>query len=178
MMTMTDYAKARGISRQAVRKAILSGRLKDSIVQEEGRLRIDPLKADAEWASNTLGGHGPRPQPVASGGALSTRGIDIENYLAARAKKTAYDAELSRLDYEAKEGMLVPAADVKKQAFMVARMVRDAMLNIPDRIASELAAETDQFEIHRLLTVEIRRALGTALNMMPSASALAGHSAH
>ena len=57
-------------------------------------------------------------------------------------------------------------------------MVRDAMLNIPDRIASELAAETDQFEIHRLLTVEIRRALGTALKMMPSAPALAGHPAH
>ncbi len=60
---------------------------------------------------------------------------------------------------------------------MVARMVRDAMLNIADRIASELAAETDQFEIHRLLTVEIRRALGTALNMMRSAPALAGHPA-
>jgi hypothetical protein len=52
------------------------------------------------------------------------------------------------------------------------------MLNIPDRIASELTAETDQFEIHRLLTVEIRWALGTTLNMMPSAPALAGHPAH
>lgn len=178
MMTMTEYAKARGISRQAVRKAILSGRLKNSIVQDGDRLRIDPVKADEEWAQNTLGGHGPRPQPVASGSASSARGVDIDNYLAARAKKTAYDAELSRLDYEAKEGTLIPAADVKKQAFMTGRVLRDAMLNIPDRIASELAAETDQFEIHRLLTEEIRRALTTALDATPSASASASPSAH
>jgi hypothetical protein len=41
----------------------------------------------------------------------------------------------------------------------VARLVRDAMLNIPDRVAAELAAETNQFKVHQRLTHEIRRAL-------------------
>ena len=38
-------------------------------------------------------------------------------------------------------------------------MVRDGILNIPDRIAGDLAAETDQFAIHQKLTAELRKAL-------------------
>jgi hypothetical protein len=33
------------------------------------------------------------------------------------------------------------------------------MLNIPDRLAALLAAETDPARVHELLTTEIRRAL-------------------
>ena len=39
------------------------------------------------------------------------------------------------------------------------------MLNIPDRIAADLAAETDAFKVHARLTKEIREVL-TALATM------------
>jgi hypothetical protein len=41
----------------------------------------------------------------------------------------------------------------------VARIVRDSMLNIPDRVAAELAAETDPFKVQQRLSAEIRLAL-------------------
>ncbi len=44
-------------------------------------------------------------------------------------------------------------------AFTRGRTVRDNLLNIPDRLAATLAAETDVDRVHHLLSVEIRKAL-------------------
>lgn len=162
LMSQAQYAKARGVSPPSVLYAIKSGRLVKSLTKDErGRVRIDPVLADAEWAANTQGGRGPAPQPYATGAELP---IDAADYNASRAKKESYLAELARLEYEEKEGTLVKAEAVRKEAFAIARQVRDGMLNIPDRISSELAALTDQFEIHKRLTEEIRRTLATALD--------------
>lgn len=49
--------------------------------------------------------------------------------------------------------------DVEAAFFSAGRIVRDAMLNIPDRVKAELAAESDAFEIGETLTKEIRAAL-------------------
>ena len=45
------------------------------------------------------------------------------------------------------------------EAFKMARLTRDAMLAIPDRLAAEIAAETDTFKVHTRITEEIRKAL-------------------
>lgn len=161
LLTQAQYAKLRGVSPPSVLYAIKSGRLVNSLSKDErGRLRINPTLADVEWAANTQGGRGPAPQPYASGADLP---IDAADYNASRAKKESYLAELARLEYEEKDGTLVNAEKVRKEAFGIARQVRDGMLNIPDRIASELAALTDQFEIHNRLTEEIRKTLEGAL---------------
>jgi len=52
----------------------------------------------------------------------------------------------------------VDADDVKVAAFNRARVVRDALLNIPERLAAVLAAETDEQRVHGMLTAEIRAA--------------------
>jgi hypothetical protein len=39
------------------------------------------------------------------------------------------------------------------------RQFRDGMLNMPDRLAAVLAAETNPRQVHELLTTEIRKAL-------------------
>ena len=161
LMTQAAYARSRGIAAPTVLAAIKTGRLINSLSKDErGRTRIDPSLADAEWKANTQGGRFPSPQPYASGAELP---IDAADYNASRAKKESYLAELARLEFEEKDGTLVRAEAIRKEAFGIARQVRDGMLNIPDRIASELAALTDQFEIHKRLTDEIRRTLETAL---------------
>lgn len=70
-----------------------------------------------------------------------------------------YQAKTAQLDYEAKIGKLVLKDDVEREAFKVARRVRDAMLNIPNRLAGIVAAETDQAKVHAILTREIHQAL-------------------
>lgn len=175
-ITIAEYARSKSITSDAVRKAITAGRLVECLSKnEKGRLRVDPEIADREWQANTAHHRKPGPQRVVSGAvpqqpALPDTPADPDdwesqpaNYNASRAKREMYAAELARLEYEEMRGTLVNAEAVKKEAFRVARQVRDAMLNIPDRIAAELAAETDTFAAHKRLTDEIKNALTGAL---------------
>lgn len=162
MISMSQYAAMRGITPAAVSAAIHSGRLVEAIKRDGKRIKLDADIADREWAANTQGGRGASPQRLASGIDLPDA-IEAADYNTSRAKREAYNAELARLEVEEKQGQLVAADDVKKTAFAVARQVRDGLLNIPDRVSAELAAMTDQFEIHRRLTIEIRKALESVL---------------
>ena len=83
----------------------------------------------------------------------------MPNYQMSRAVRETYNAKLTRLDYEERTGKLLNAEDVAKEAFAVARRVRDRLLNIPSRMASVLASETDSKAIERLLSQELRIAL-------------------
>lgn len=81
------------------------------------------------------------------------------DYQQARMLSTLYEAKLKKLDYEKKAGKLVDADQVKKEQFKLARMVRDRILNIPNRISDQLSALTDSHAIHLFLTKEITDAL-------------------
>lgn len=81
------------------------------------------------------------------------------NYNDARAEREHYNAELARLKFEEQDGKLIAADVVREEAFKLGRVVRDALLSLPDRVAGEFAGETNQFRIHTRLTEEIRRAL-------------------
>lgn len=167
---LREYGRMRNVSAEAVRKAIKSGRLAESVTYDaKGWPRIDPDIADREWGSFTHPTHGgvrgkeapsaPPPddddEPIAprqSGNAAST-------FAQSRAIKEAYLARLAKLEFEEKSGKLVNADGMKNEAFKLARIVRDSILNIPDRISAELAAQTDTFSVHKLLTDELRKAL-------------------
>lgn len=76
--------------------------------------------------------------------------------------KTRIKSELEKVKYleiknKEAEKTLVSADGVRIAAFNKGRMVRDALLNIPDRVASMLAKETDTNRIHEILTKEIRQ---------------------
>lgn len=162
-VTPSHYAKHRGVSPQAVFDAIDKGRLVESVERKpSGRYLVDVDAADAEWAANTNAGTGslahasrqPEPPPE-----LPSDDDAPMTYAEARAQHERFKARLAQLELEQREGTLVEAEGVKREAFRVARVVRDALLNLPDRVAGELAAETNQFKVHQRLTQELRRAL-------------------
>jgi len=76
-----------------------------------------------------------------------------------RGRREHYAAELARLEVLQRRGELLPAAEVRAEAFALARAVRDALLGLPDRLAPMLAATQDAAQCHRLLAEEIRVAL-------------------
>jgi hypothetical protein len=80
-------------------------------------------------------------------------------YSKARAYKESFLARLAKMDYEERAGKLVSRDETKVAAFNRYRTFRDGMLNIPDRLAAVLAAETDPRRTHELLSTEIRKAL-------------------
>ena len=172
-VTMAEFARIKGVSIEAVRKAVKTGRLVNSLKITPGKKvpKIDPVVAAAEWERNTdhskrtNGGDiriEPRQtpytkpdvirhnEPIANGGPSITQ---------SKAILEAYKARLARIEYELKIEKLVEASDVKEQAFRLGRQLRDSMLNIPDRVSAEFAGIAIASEIHTRLTDEIRKVL-------------------
>lgn len=79
------------------------------------------------------------------------------SYAQSRAIREAYQARLSKLEFEEKSGKLIDANEVKVRAFRMARNARDALMTLPDRLAPILASSTDVHEVHKLLLEDIER---------------------
>lgn len=162
----TAYAKHRKVSPQAVFDAIEKGRLVTSVTkQPSGRMLVDVELADKEWAANTNSGTGSLAHASKRGPEIDMTPERVDDddtpmtYAEARAMHEKFKMRLAELELEQREGKLVEADVVQRESFKAARQVRDALLNLPDRVAGVLAAETNQFKVHQLLTKEIRRAL-------------------
>jgi phage terminase Nu1 subunit (DNA packaging protein) len=160
------YAARRGVTHQAVSKAIASGRLSRSVTRTpSGKYEIDPDEADREWAGNT----DPQQQRERHRSAQAALFPDAEvngrdspaaPVLAkAQAMRVTFLAKTAELDYLEKSRSLVSADKVTVEAFRVARTVRDAILNVPARISAQLAALQDEREVREVLMRELQDAL-------------------
>jgi hypothetical protein len=170
VISASEYSKRRGVTLTAIQRAIDDGRIARAVRRHGKGYLIDPEMADAELAANndpTRGGKREKGIGVASEDAdapIETTSDGGETLTEAKTRHERLKADLAALELAEKEGRLVEAAAVEREAFRVARAVRDSILNIPDRVSGDLAAETDAFAIHQKLTAELRKALeGLAL---------------
>jgi hypothetical protein len=161
LLSLRAYAKHRGVTLQAVRKAIDDGRIQTT-TDPNGKVRVDPAAADKAWEETTDPAKQRKPEADASAKTPPS------DYSRARAMREAYLANLAKITYEEKIGKLVEADAVKKAIFEASRITRDALLNIPNRISPQLASETDPHEVHLLLEAEITRALEELANALRS----------
>lgn len=192
-----EYARHRkslglaGASHVAVLAAIKTDR-----IQVDPKGRIDPARADKQWADNTQhakarsGGRRRRRPPVSRDAQRAIRtelslcpscgqppggdGPGGDHELPARptaaqatAVKLAYQARLAKLDYRKRIGELVEVEQVKARNYLVARNVRNQILALPDRLSALLAAEEDAQAVERILVAELRQVL-TALSATPA----------
>jgi len=152
ILSQRAYARHRGVALSAVQKAIETKRIS---TQPDGR--IDSEQADVAWEQNTTR-HAP---------PITKRGQDEDDvsifgasqYTKARAVREYYQAKLARIEYEERVAKLVAKNEVQVAAFDKFRQFRDHMLNIPDRVAAMVAAETEAAKCYEVLANEIRRAL-------------------
>lgn len=96
---------------------------------------------------------------VQSGAKRSKAMAEDMSLAAAERKKKIFDANIAELKFLEANGSLISAELVEKRAFEVARKVRDQILNIPNRIAPELAADTDPHSVEQTLYKELIKAL-------------------
>ena len=143
-MSLRAYARHRGCTLKAVQKAIDSGRIS---TRDDGQ--IDSEAADKEWARNT------RTNAMSD----DEDGFGTSQYTRARAVREHYQARLAKLEFEERVGTLISKDEVQIATFNVFRQYRDHMLNLPDRIAAMLAAETEAAKCYEILATEIRKAL-------------------
>lgn len=135
-----------GVSSPAVLKAIKAGRVK-SWEEVDGKVRIDAEKGKAEWIANTQ-----KRTPIQE----EMRGVQGPTINQSRTILEAYRAKTAKVEYEEKIGTLVLADSVKRQAFACAREARDRLMNLPDRVAGLVAAESNERACHEILMKEIR----------------------
>ena len=151
------YAKVRGLSPEYIRRLIAKGVIPEKCCREFGkRWRINPECADKALDENLSQINRKKSKQAK---VIKIAGFEKLTFSQARARKERYLSALRKLEFEEKTGQLISKAEVEQAAFNTARTVRDALLNIPDRISAILAAEADEFKVSEILTDEIRQAL-------------------
>src|SRR5258705_13404441 len=173
-MSLRAYARHRGVSLRAVQKALKSGRIS---AREDGRLDADV--SDTNWARNTAprpqfgvqsanklaattvaapttaperAHHHSDTHPLVRQSSEPPRLESGLEYSKARAVRESYLARLAKIDFEERTEKLVSRDEMQVAAFNRYRTFRDGMLNIPDRLAAVLAAETDPRQVHEFLS--------------------------
>lgn len=148
-LSTEDYARHRGIAARSVRQAIEEGRLARA-VRREGRFYvINRDMADIEWKGSTDLARGGKRQP-------GNHGLD---YAEARRRRVIIEAALLKLEVAEREAQLVEAAAVETSRRREVLEVEAQLLRLPDKLAPAIAAETDAFRVHALMTAAIREAL-------------------
>lgn len=148
------FGRLVGVDDKAVRKGIASGRIPASAVGRNARgqpVISDVAAARAGWYANVA-----RP---AKGRAGSGDGEDGPALVAVQREVAQERARRLKFDNDLRAGTYVPVREAKREAFDSARVIREALLNLPARISAELAAETDPGKVFALLDAEIRTAL-------------------
>ena len=76
-----------------------------------------------------------------------------------KAKKIHFDALTAELDYRARLGELVEASQVEKEAFDMAKIVRDKLTQIADRLAPVVTGQKKESYVFKKIEVEVNRIL-------------------
>lgn len=158
LVTQAQYARMRGCTEGAVRRAARDGR----ILLVEGK--VDPVAADAQWQRNTRPRHGSRPATEEQRPADSPAPRESDSsgdYWTHKARREAAEAELAELKLAEQRGDLVRAADIRAAHGKRLAGLREALLQIPARLAAVLAAETEQARCHDALQAEINAVLSS-----------------
>lgn len=156
LITQAEYARRRGCDPTSVRDAIRAGR----ITLIDGK--IDPDVADVQWARNSRArvGSGQRAaEPPAAPAGDDLTAPRLLTYEEARRRRELAEAQKAELQLAELQGDLIRTADVRAAYAKRAAGLREALLQIPARLAAVMAAETDQAKCHDLLQSELHQVL-------------------
>ena len=184
LMSVTAYALHRGVSHQAVSKAIEAGR-----IRKERNGKIDSDRADTAWALKTDPvrslNNAPRQQPgsgsrPAKSSASSNAGTGTENLRIGekvalkiamqRLRRETAQADTAEMERDEKKDRLMKRSVVDEHIAFFSQMVRDHMMAMPDRLAPAVAAVTDAGTARRVLMNDVE----TGLRKLSRAIASAG----
>ena len=171
LVTFTEFAALKGCAKGTV-TAATKVRIAAAVVEKDGKRWLDRDLALELWNRNTKATYNAKvsqADPVEAPAPRDARELRarvdalpddaIPELNESRARREHYQAELSKLQVAQQRRELVPADEVKKEAFQIGRSIREALSNLADRLSHQLAGETDPTVIHQLLSDEHRDAL-------------------
>lgn len=147
LISQSEWARRQGFSRQYVNKLLKSGK----VTLTNGK--IDEYTANAELESQR---HVDLPQQRKGGGSYFVQDDIHKLLIKTKLKNEIERGKLLEARVKAETGELAPLEQVRNVFYSKARVVRDGILNIPDRISSLMATTNDEAKIHEILTHEFR----------------------
>lgn len=171
--TKTELAQRLGVSVKRVTSAIERGEIKPQRVGKNVRGQrciVDMAGAEADFVAIGSGvssassvselpelPEGLDPLELGPGeGLMPPAGIDLQT---ARTIREWWGALRERARHEREQGEWAKREDVRRDAFVIARAARDAILRVPDRVCDDLAAEADGARVRERLRSELTRIL-------------------
>ena len=164
-LTESGLARLLGVSRQAVHDLVKRG-----ILSKDAAGLIDVAKAQAALAnsvhpsSKTAAALQSTAQQPSTNAPATTppengQNVEVTSYHVAKTLREAAEAQIARLKLAEMQGDVIRVDAVKNQLATVFSTVREALLQIPARMAPLLAADTDPVSVHNVLHAEIHQAL-------------------
>jgi len=156
---MSELAALKNVSRAAVTKKVKSGKLDGAIVNHNGKKKVNKEEAFRLWDLQAPPSKDTTVRKQLKQEIDAKSDNEIPSYGESKAKREHFLAELAKLDVEQKKKDLIAVTEIKKSSFEIGRAIRENLSNLADRLASQVAGETDPQIIHKLLTEEHRAAL-------------------
>lgn len=164
-VTKAALARLLGCSRQSIGELVQRG-----IVPADADGMIDVAAAKAAIAA-AVRPHGKTAAAVAEAApagatpaapapaAAPQAPNEATSYHVARTLREAAEARIAQLKLAEMRGELVRVADARAALARHAATYREALLQIPGRLAAQLAAEADQARVYAMLDAELRAAM-------------------
>jgi len=161
LISQSEWAKRSGFSRQYASQLVKNGTVKNyggKINPEQANKVLEAIRnpAHTQKRANVR-----QPEvKAASQPTSSSDNADLpEILLRARIKNEIEKGKLLQSRVQAEIGESLNAEEVRTAAFNKARVVRDGMLNLADRLASVVTACNDEKKNHETITKEVRLVL-------------------
>lgn len=150
-----ELARRCGVSEASIRKS--RDNLRITSYDNEAGKYIWPaagIEFDENRDLSKIREDAPDESPIGEGAVPK-----IEKRRGSRERMESAKADLAELELKRKRSELVPVMDVERQARKVGSLVKQKLMAIPDRIAADLAADTDQNSIKLKLDAAFREVL-------------------
>jgi hypothetical protein len=150
LISQTEWAKRQGFSKQYVGKLI-----------NQGKIKLVDGMIDEKTANAVLQNQRDPNLPIRRNGNSSYENqSDMHDLLVKTKLKNEIErGKLLEAKVKTEIGQLISAEKVRQAMFAKGRIIRDGILNVPDRVSSLIATISDASQVHEILMKELREVL-------------------
>ena len=152
LVNMAEFAREMKTSPTSIGRLIQNGVLAPASKKNKKMKRYE---IDLELGRELFNSHSSQRLQVVTDDVKST----AQSINLSKSKKIHFDALTAELDYRERLGELVETKQVEKEAFEMAKIVRDKLLQIADRLAPVVTGQKKESYVFKKIEIEINRVL-------------------
>lgn len=152
IVTRKEFAKVVGVDVVRIGYLIKNGVLAPAAKKNKKTKRYE---IDLELGKELFNSHSSQRLQVVTDDVKGT----AQSINLSRSKKIHFDALTAELNYRERLGELVETKQVEKEAFEIAKIVRDKLLQIADRLAPVITGQKKESYVFKKIEKEINRVL-------------------